>query len=234
MSNEKQLADAEEKRVAIMAVKVAQRQRDCEEDLVRAEPALVAAQEALNTLNKANLTELKSFTTPPVAVSNVTAAVLVLLCQGKIPKDRSWRAAKVMMGRVDQFLDALISYDKEHIHPDIIRAIQPYLANPEFDPEFISSKSSAAAGLCSWVINIIAFFEVFCKVEPKRRALEAANAELAAAKEKETAIKSKVQALEATLEQLTQEFERANAEKRECQEEGAFQLYNLKDASYLL
>ncbi len=234
MSNEKQLADAEEKRVAIMAVKVAQRQRDCEEDLVRAEPALVAAQEALNTLNKANLTELKSFTTPPVAVSNVTAAVLVLLCQGKIPKDRSWRAAKVMMGRVDQFLDALISYDKEHIHPDIIRAIQPYLANPEFDPEFISSKSSAAAGLCSWVINIIAFFEVFCKVEPKRRALEAANAELAAAKEKETAIKIKVQALETTLEQLTQEFERANAEKRECQEEGTFQLYNLKDASYLL
>ena len=92
VSKEKQLADAEEKRVAIMAVEVAQRQRDCEDDLERAEPALIAAQEALNTLNKANLTELKSFTTPPVAVSNVTAAVLVLLCQGKIPKDRSWRS----------------------------------------------------------------------------------------------------------------------------------------------
>ena len=220
MSQEKQLADAEEKRVAIMAVEVGQKQRDCEDDLVRAEPALVAAQQALNTLNKANLTELKSFTTPPVAVSNVTAAVLVLLSQGKIPKDRSWRAAKVMMGRVDQFLDALIHYDKEHIHPDIIRAIQPYLNNPEFDPEFVSSKSSAAAGLCSWVINIISFFEVYCNVEPKRRALESANAELAAAREKEAAIKVKVRALEATLEQLTQEFERANAEKRECQEEG--------------
>lgn len=34
---------------------------DCEEDLVKAEPALLAAQEALNTLNKNNLTELKSF-----------------------------------------------------------------------------------------------------------------------------------------------------------------------------
>jgi dynein heavy chain, axonemal len=62
-----------------MAIEVGQRQRDCEEDLVRAEPALVAAQEALNTLNKANLTELKSFGTPPLAVTNVTAAVLVLL-----------------------------------------------------------------------------------------------------------------------------------------------------------
>jgi len=78
----------------------------------------------------------------------------LFLLLGKIPKDRSWRAAKVMMGRVDQFLDSLINYDKEHIHPDIIKAIHPYLDDPEFDPEFISSKSSAAAGLCSWVINM--------------------------------------------------------------------------------
>lgn len=125
-----------------------------------------------------------------------------------------------MMGRVDQFLDSLINYDKEHIHPDIIKAIHPYLDDPEFDPEFVASKSSAAAGLCSWVINIILFYEVYCNVEPKRRALEAADAELAAAQEKEAAIKAKVRTLEATLQQLTAEFERANAEKRECQSEG--------------
>ena len=80
VSKEKMLADAEEKRVAIIAIEVAQKQRDCEDDLTRAEPALAAAQMALNTLNKVNLTELKSFSTPPPqAVSNVTAAVLVLL-----------------------------------------------------------------------------------------------------------------------------------------------------------
>lgn len=58
--------------------------------------------------------------------------------------------------------------------------------------EFIRSKSGAAAGLCAWVINIIKFFEVFCDVEPKRKALAAANAELAAATEKLKSIKSKV------------------------------------------
>lgn len=63
---------------------------------MKAEPALLAAQEALNTLNKANLTELKSFGSPPGAVTNVTAAVMVLLApSGKVPKDRSWKAAKV-------------------------------------------------------------------------------------------------------------------------------------------
>lgn len=65
---------------------------------MKAEPALLAAQEALNTLNKANLTELKSFGSPPGAVTNVTAAVMVLLAPaGKVPKDRSWKAAKVII-----------------------------------------------------------------------------------------------------------------------------------------
>ena len=111
-------------------------------------------------------------------------------------------------------------FPTEHIHPDVIKAIQPYMDDPEFDPELIRSKSTAAAGLCSWVINIIKFFEVFCKVEPKRRALETANAELFAAREKETAIKAKVNQLVATLEKLTSDFERANKEKKECHEEG--------------
>lgn len=85
---------------------------------------MLAAQEALNTLNKNNLTELKSFGSPPGAVTNVTAAVMVLMApNGKIPKDRSWKQAKMMMAKVDAFLDALINYDKEHIHSDIIKVI---------------------------------------------------------------------------------------------------------------
>lgn len=58
--------------------------------------------------------------------------------------------------------------------------------------EFVRSKSAAAAGLCAWVINIIKFYEVYCDVEPKRKALAAANAELAAATEKLRVIKEKV------------------------------------------
>lgn len=193
VQTEKAIADEEEQKVAVIAQEVAKKQRDCEEDLVKAEPALLAAQEALNTLNKANLTELKSFGSPPGAVTNVTAAVMVLLApNGKIPKDRSWKAAKITMAKVDGFLDMLVNYDKEHIHPEIIKAIQPYLKDTEFDPEFVRTKSGAAAGLCAWVINIIKFYDVYCDVEPKRRALAAANAELCASQDKLAMIKRKV------------------------------------------
>lgn len=52
VSKEKAVADGEEQKVAAIAVVVSGKQRDCEEDLAKAEPALLAAQDALNTLNK--------------------------------------------------------------------------------------------------------------------------------------------------------------------------------------
>lgn len=64
------------------------------------------------------------------------------------------------------------------------QAVQPYIKNPEFNAELIMSKSAAAAGLCAWVINIVKFYDVYVVVEPKRRALNAANAELQSARDK--------------------------------------------------
>lgn len=148
------------------------------------------------------------------------------------------------MAKVDTFLDSLINYDKENIHPEIIKAIQPYLKDAEFEPEFVRSKSAAAAGLCAWVINIIKFYEVYCDVEPKRKALAQANADLAAAQDKLSVIKKKVlvrtyriyslsnsvfinmfsifipfQSLEEQLAKLTADFEKAISEKLLCQQE---------------
>jgi len=54
-----------------------------------------------------------------------------------------------MMAKVDGFLDLLINYDKENIHPEVTKAIKPYLKDPEFEPEFVRSKSAAAAGEAS-------------------------------------------------------------------------------------
>ena len=52
VSQEKAIADEEELTVNRINKEVSIKQKDCEEDLKKAEPALVAAQAALNTLNK--------------------------------------------------------------------------------------------------------------------------------------------------------------------------------------
>uniref|UniRef100_A0A4X1ULL9 Dynein axonemal heavy chain 17 n=1 Tax=Sus scrofa TaxID=9823 RepID=A0A4X1ULL9_PIG len=104
-------------------------------------------------------------------------------------------------------------------HMCLLSLPRPYQGNPTFDPEFIRSKSTAAAGLCSWCINIVRFYEVYCDVAPKRQALEEANAELAEAQEKLSRIKNKIAELNANLSNLTSAFEKATAEKIRCQQE---------------
>ncbi|KAH8251731.1 hypothetical protein KR038_005556 [Drosophila bunnanda] len=220
VKRERHTASEEEKRVRIIEEDVSIKTKMCEEDLRQAEPALVAAQAALNTLNKNNLTELKSFGSPPKAVINVCAAVMVLLAvNGKIPRDRSWKAAKLMMVRVDQFLNDLLNYNKDNIHPNIIETLQEYLKDPEFNPDKVVQKSVAAAGLCAWVINLHRYHQVFLIVGPKQQALQDSHQELLEARERLQYLKAKINNLEAKLAEIQAEFENAVAEKQRCQRE---------------
>ncbi|TMS09367.1 Dynein heavy chain 11, axonemal [Larimichthys crocea] len=221
LNQERAVADEEEQKVAAIQAEVTKQQQETEEDLAKAEPALQAANAALNTLNRLNLTELRTFPNPPAIVTNVSAAVLVLLSpQGRIPKDRSWKASKMVMSKVDDFLQALVNFDKEHIPEATVRCVRDeHLSDPEFNPEFVRQKSSAAAGLCAWVINIIRFHEVFCEVEMKRMCLAQANADLAEAAEKLEVIRKKLAELDSSLETLTTAFEKATSEKLRFQEE---------------
>lgn len=55
VSAKKAIADEEEKKVQKINEEVTKKQQDCQRDLSKAEPALQAAEAALNTLNKVNL-----------------------------------------------------------------------------------------------------------------------------------------------------------------------------------
>ncbi|KAG5897762.1 hypothetical protein JTB14_019981 [Gonioctena quinquepunctata] len=218
VAQEQEIASEEEAKVKVIEEDVSQKAKVCQEDLVKAEPALIAAQAALNTLNKNNLTELKSFSQPPDAVVNVCAAVLVLFSKkGRIPKERGWKECKQIMSRVDQFLNDLINYDKDNIPLDVVRATQEYTKSKEFTPELVVSKSFAASGLCAWVINILKYNEVYVVVEPKRKALAQANKDLADARARLTELTEKLQLLEKQLGVLKAEYDGAINEKLKCQ-----------------
>lgn len=219
-NKEKAVAAEEERKVDIITKEVGEKRESCERDLSAAEPALAAASQALNSLNKANLTELKSFGSPSDEVKNVASAVMVLLSPaGKIAKDRSWKASKNMMAKVDSFLESLVTFNKENIDASNLEAITPYLQDPNFNYEYMKSKSMAAAGLCSWVVNIVQYYNVYCDVEPKRKALETANAELQSSQMKLREIQGKIGELDRNLGDLKAKFEKATADKLKCEEE---------------
>ncbi len=90
-------------------------QAECERDLADAEPIILQAEAALDSLNKKELSELKSFGSPAAEIVAVAAACLVLTCGGKLPRDRDWNAGKKMMADVNSFLSSLKSFDKDNV-----------------------------------------------------------------------------------------------------------------------
>jgi dynein heavy chain, axonemal len=207
------------KRVTIMKEAITAEKKLNEEELRRAKPALDRAAEALNTLNRTNLTELKSFGSPPEIVVKVCAAVQVLFSKGKIPKDRTWKAGKLMMAKVDDFLNNLLNFDKDNIPPEVIKEVKTYLVDPEFDGEKIISKSFAASGLAKWVVGIVSYHEIYLVVEPKIRAVRESEQALAEAQAEVDELDAKVEALEEALQKIKAKQDEADAEKQKCQEE---------------
>lgn len=74
----------------------------------------------------------------------------------------------------------------------LIRKNNNYITLSDFDPEVIYSKSQAAAGLCSWVRNIMVFHYINETVKPLRVALIQANMELKAAMDHLNALRTRL------------------------------------------
>ena len=81
-----------------------------EKDLEAAEPALVAAAAALDSINKKDLGELKNLGKPPAGIDDVTGACIYLLHEtGKGKIDVSWKSSQAMMKDTNVFLDKLLN-----------------------------------------------------------------------------------------------------------------------------
>jgi dynein heavy chain len=237
VSQEKAIVEVETKKAQIendqvmkIQEEVSAKQRDTEEDLAKAIPAVEAAMSALDTLDRRELSECKTMVKPPAGVDDIFSATMVLLANihpgiivqknGKV-KDRSWGAAKKqLLSNVPGYLDSLKSL-KEMIDTGNVpainwREVQPYLELEHFDPVTIQGKNPAAAGLCTFILNIVAYNEIVTTVEPKKQALREANAELESANERLRIVMEKVNELEEKLAKLTVELNNANTEKQDA------------------
>ena len=206
---------ADEEACSKIAEEVMAFQAECAEDLKAAEPIIQAAEAALNSLDKKALGELKSFGSPAAEVVQVASATMVLTAPGgKIPKDLSWNAAKKFMGSVDKFLNDLIAFDKDNTPENCVeRCEKEFLSNPNFTPEYIASKSGAAAGLCGWVVNICKYFRIYQVVAPKRAMLAEANKKLDNANKKLSGIRAKVKELQDRVAALEEGLMKATEDK---------------------
>ncbi|KAJ1518663.1 Dynein heavy chain 7, axonemal [Coelomomyces lativittatus] len=185
----KEVVAADESVAAKKAEESTAMKNECEADLAEALPLLNAALAALDTLKKQDIDLVKAMKNPPDGVKLVMEAVCVMkdIKPEKIPDPAGtgkmlvdyWRTSLKMLGD-GRFLESLKLYDKDNIAPHIMKKIRAtYIPNPEFKPEKVRNASSAAEGLCSWVIAMEAYDRVIKVVAPKQEALKLAENELA-------------------------------------------------------
>ena len=147
----------------------------------------------MNSIDKKDFQVAKSFANPPGGVPEVFGATIWLLSsfykeidfdkQSKKPKSFDWKTAQKIMKDPNAFMAALLGF-KEIVNAgdlpagNVAYVKKEYLSAPEFDPSIVVNKSKAAAGLCSWVINIVKFHDVILEVGPLRKQLEEAKEQL--------------------------------------------------------
>ncbi|VEN46856.1 unnamed protein product [Callosobruchus maculatus] len=163
---------------------------ECDANLAEAMPILNAALAALNTLTPADIAVVKTMKNPPKGVKLVMEAVCILkdTKPDKVPAPSGigtvedyWGPSKKVLGDI-KFLDNLVNFDKDNIPQKIMDKLKHQILTDEsFDPDKIKTASTAAEGLCKWVIAISKYDKVAKVVAPKKAALAIAEATYAEA-----------------------------------------------------
>ncbi|XP_060896803.1 dynein axonemal heavy chain 2-like [Labrus mixtus] len=177
---QKREADKQQITVSANSEKIGAEELQCKEmaenaqrDLDEALPALEEAMKALESLNKKDMTEIKSYGRPPTLVETVMQAVMILLC-----KEPTWAEAKRQLGE-SNFIKTLVNFDKDNISDRVLKKIGQYCRQADFLPETIGKVSLAAKSLCMWVRAMEVYGRIFRVVEPKRAQLNTATTQLA-------------------------------------------------------
>jgi dynein heavy chain len=201
-------------------------------ELGEAMPAMEAAKDAVNCLSKTSIQELKGFGKPPPECIEVCAAVAFLLLGEK--KKQDWRFATKMMNNPQAFLDSIIEFDANNIPDASLNNVAPLLAEPFFTYDVMKSKSSAAANLTNWVINIVGYNKIYKKVAPLMEEVRVATETKEAAEEALGIVLARVAEVQAKVKELNEEKDAAVAEKERVEAEAESCLAKLALAERLV
>lgn len=200
---------------------------ECEKDLASAIPILEDAIQSLNTLKPADITLLKSMKNPPDTVKLVMAAVCVMK---SIPPDKVtdptgkkildfWGPSKKLLGDLS-FLQSLKEYDKDNIKPDIMVKIRKdFIPHKDFQPSIVVKASSAAEGMCKWIIAMDLYDAVAKIVAPKKAKLEEAKKKYEETMALLTEKREMAMQLEMRVIQLNNDLDEATLRRRTVEDE---------------
>nr|XP_031825788.1 dynein heavy chain 8, axonemal [Nomia melanderi] len=145
-----------------------------ERKLKAAEPALLAAEAALQTIKAADIATVRKLGKPPYLITLIMDCVLILfgrkLESVKPDYERqflvpSWSEALKVLADT-RFLFNLQNFPKDNINAETVDLMQPYLNYHLYTYEAAKQACGNVAGLIQWTISMVTFYEINKDVLP--------------------------------------------------------------------
>ena len=214
------IVSAEEEKMSKETEMVRKYAQEAEKDLDDVIPILAHAREALSAMNKADISEIRVFVNPPFLVMTVMSAVNICL-----NTKADWATAKMVLADPG-FINTLMKYDVESFTEKTYAKLKQYTKNPDFKPDIVSKVSRACKSLCSWVLAVQKFYEVYRQVKPKKNKAKEANDALEVMVKGLTKKQTMLELIQKHLENLKQKYKESLEEKQSL--ENRKELMNLR------
>ncbi|KAK9454647.1 dynein heavy chain, N-terminal region 1-domain-containing protein [Dipodascopsis uninucleata] len=192
-----------QKELAIKETEIQSRQEIVLNDLAKAEPAVIEAQQSVKGIKKQHLTEVRSMGNPPEAVKLTMEAVCILLGH----KVDSWRAVQSIIRR-DDFISSIVNFDTDKQMTTILRSKMKtdYLNKSNFNFETVNRASKACGPLMQWLEAQVNYSTILEKIGPLRQEIKNLDLSAEDIRSRGENIAVIIRQLEASIEKYKEEY----------------------------
>ncbi|KAL7038933.1 hypothetical protein ACKWTF_009751 [Chironomus riparius] len=154
-----------QQQLAEQTVKIEEKRKSVMADLALVEPAVIDAQQAVKSIKKQHLVEVRSMANPPAIVKLALESICLLL--GENASD--WKSIRAVIMR-ENFINSIVSnFSTEDITDDVREKMKNrYLSNPDYNFEKVNRASMACGPMVKWAIAQVEYADMLKRVEPLR------------------------------------------------------------------
>ncbi|QQP51744.1 Dynein heavy chain_ cytoplasmiclike [Caligus rogercresseyi] len=167
---EKQKTQSQEiqKVLELQKVEIAEKTSEVMIDLEKVEPAVIDAQQAVKSIKKQHLVEVRSMSNPPAIVKLALESICLLL--GEYTTE--WKGIRSVTMK-DNFIPTIVNFNTDDITDDVREKMRlKYLSNPDYNYEKVNRASMACGPLVKWAIAQLLYADMLKRVEPLRNELQ--------------------------------------------------------------
>ena len=197
IDDKKAIASLKEQEINQSKLLIEQQKQILDLGLQQSYPILESAKKALSNISASDITELRSFSKPPLDVQKVVECICILLKKD----DLTWKGAKSMMSNTE-FRNNLLTLDCDTLSNHQIHHIEKIVKNSELSTDKMKKTSSAGYALLDYVFNILEYHAIVTEMKPKMNLLKEFDTQLNTLIKEKDRVLEEIQLLEQEISEL--------------------------------